>query len=119
MDAIPEWKDDKVARTEQTDLLTFAETFGFSAEEVNSVADHRMILLLRAAMLHGKTQEAGDTIRKKAKKGKVLRSGAPKRGRRSKSKDKRSSDYADARKRLEAGGGKDDAAAMIFETLES
>ena len=58
IEALPAWKDPKVKATEQAQIREFAKSRGFSDEELNTIADHRAIVMLREAMLFSKTQAA-------------------------------------------------------------
>jgi hypothetical protein len=48
--AIPEWKDEGVAKSEKAKLVAFAQERGYTADEIGQVLDSRAILLLRDAM---------------------------------------------------------------------
>ena len=49
--ALPEWKDPKKAKLEKAMLIESAKSAGFSDEDLKSVYDHRLVLLLRKAAL--------------------------------------------------------------------
>jgi hypothetical protein len=49
--ALPEWKDAKKAKLEKAMLIESAKSAGFSDEDLKSVYDHRLVLLLRKAAL--------------------------------------------------------------------
>lgn len=59
-DAIPEWKDATISKKEKADLIDYAATAGFSSDELDNVADHRAIVLLRKAMKYD------ESLKKKA-----------------------------------------------------
>ena len=50
--ALPAWKDSKVAKAEKALVVESAKKAGFSDEDLNSVYDHRLVLLLRKAGLY-------------------------------------------------------------------
>ena len=50
--ALPSWKDSKVAKAEKALVVESAKNAGFSDEDLNSVYDHRLVLLLRKAGLY-------------------------------------------------------------------
>jgi len=50
--ALPAWKDSKVAKAEKDLVMQAAKSVGFSDEDLNSVYDHRIVLLLREAALY-------------------------------------------------------------------
>lgn len=49
--ALPEWKDSKKAKAEKALVIESAKAAGFSDEDLKSVYDHRLVLLLRKAAL--------------------------------------------------------------------
>ena len=49
--ALPDWKDPKKAKVEKALLVESAKAAGFSDEDLKSVYDHRLVLLLRKAAL--------------------------------------------------------------------
>jgi hypothetical protein len=55
--AIPEWKDTKVEQADKAEMLKFAETLGYTVEDLKGIEDHRAILLIRDAMRYRKSQE--------------------------------------------------------------
>jgi hypothetical protein len=50
--ALPEWKDPKKAKAEKALVLESAKAVGFSDEDLKSVYDHRLVLLLRKAAMY-------------------------------------------------------------------
>ena len=52
--ALPTWKDPKTARAEKALVVESAKAAGFSEEDLKSVYDHRLVLLLRKAGLYDK-----------------------------------------------------------------
>lgn len=52
VDAIPEWKDAKVANTERGKLLEAGKRAGFTDAELNNILDHRAVVVLRKAALY-------------------------------------------------------------------
>ena len=51
---VPAWKDSTVEAKEMREIVEYGITQGYTAEELNSVADHRALLVLRKAMLNDK-----------------------------------------------------------------
>lgn len=51
-DAIPEWKDARKLKSDKAALEDFAVAVGFTAEDVSEVNDHRILVILRDAMLY-------------------------------------------------------------------
>lgn len=56
--AIPEWKDEKRASKEKSDMLAYGRKVGFSDDELNTVYDHRAVIVLRKAMLYDRMQQS-------------------------------------------------------------
>jgi hypothetical protein len=52
LQALPTWKDPEKAKAEKAMLIETAKKAGFSDQDVGSVYDHRMVLLLRKAALY-------------------------------------------------------------------
>jgi len=50
--ALPEWRDPKKAQAEKALVVESAKAAGFSEDDLNSVYDHRLVLLLRKAGLY-------------------------------------------------------------------
>lgn len=117
--AIPEWAADQdVARTEKQKIVQFAEnTYGFTPDDLGSVVDHRVILLLRDAMKYNDLQSQGDDrkklLKKTRRKSPTLQPGSPS----SKSKKKQSKANS-ARKRLAQTGRISDAESAFLEMLD-
>lgn len=112
--AIPEWvADPDVAAEEKGKIANFTmQTYGFSADDVGKVIDHRLVLLLRDAMqfhdLKTKGKRAKEEIRGKRRKSPSLHPGS--RDARKTGKSKKNP----ARARLAKTGSVDDAAATLL-----
>jgi hypothetical protein len=50
--ALPEWRDPKKAKSEKALVLESAKSVGFSDDDLKSVYDHRLVLLLRKAAMY-------------------------------------------------------------------
>jgi hypothetical protein len=50
--ALPEWRDPKKAKAEKALVLESAKSVGFSDDDLKSVYDHRLVLLLRKAAMY-------------------------------------------------------------------
>lgn len=66
--AIPEWRDDKMAQTERSRLVEYMRETGYTADEINSVEDHKTLVLARKAMLFDQLQKNGDVAKKRVVK---------------------------------------------------
>lgn len=114
-EAIPEFADPEKAPVERNKLASYAKgTYGFSDEDLSNVYDHRVLVLLRKAMLWDELQsqtkpDALKKVKKKAKDPKVLKPGSPK------PRDNHSGKAAKAHMdRLTRTGRVDDAAAALL-----
>lgn len=67
--AIPEWKDPKVAKADKLALVEFATARGYSPEELAQVNDHRVVKLLREAMLYSKIKAASANLKPSVSQG--------------------------------------------------
>jgi hypothetical protein len=56
--AIPEWSKEDVRKSEAKAMAEYAQSLGFTPENLAQVSDHRVLLMLRKAMLHDKAQAA-------------------------------------------------------------
>lgn len=55
-EAVPEWADEGKRKALQTSLARTLETYGFKPDEYQHVADHRVLLVARDAMLYRQMQ---------------------------------------------------------------
>lgn len=56
--AVPEWKDEAKRREGLQELATYAMEQGYAPEDLQAVTDHRVMLLLRKAMLFDRASKA-------------------------------------------------------------
>ena len=112
---LPQWENQQFRRKVSNDLRTFAESKGFSREEISQLVDHRSILIL----LEAKAFEEGQATKKEVKakklknKPKVIRSGSP-ASKESVDKSKRTAQM----KRLRGTGHIDDAFALLEDFID-
>jgi len=79
LERIPQWKDPEVATKERNAIVSYAQRFGFTEQEVAATNDSRVVDLLRRAYLYDTLQSKKPTATKKVKKApKMLKSGQPK-----------------------------------------
>lgn len=103
LNAIPQWQDKAVLETEYKELTDSLMGRGFSAQEINSVADHRIIKLAYDLMTLDKVKGKADTVKNKVKTlPKLVKPGA----KQSKSDVKKVTDKK-LRANLKKTGGKD------------
>ena len=118
VEAIPEWKNEAVRATEIGELRDFAQkNYGFSDEDLNSVVDHRILLLLRdSKQTQEKTKKGKKEIRRKGKGARKMKPGSSRTlKRKSKTKDREANQRA--RETLAQSGNVQDAAAAIERML--
>ncbi len=109
--ALPEWKDPKKAKLEKAMLIESAKSAGFSDEDLKSVYDHRLVLLLRKAALFDQMVSKRQGIKPVTNNGpRPAKPGAA--GRVS-----TTSEVTRAQQRLAKTGRVDDAADAIFKLL--
>jgi len=109
--ALPEWKDPKKAKLEKAMLIESAKSAGFSDEDLKSVYDHRLVLLLRKAALFDQMVSKRQGIKPVVNNGpRPAKPGAA--GRVS-----TTSEVTRAKQRLEKTGRIDDAADAIYKLL--
>lgn len=105
---LPEWVDESVAKKEKGELVEFAKSLGYTDADVARVYDHRLILLLRKAMLHERAEKAKPKVREQIEKVRAATPG-PKRS----TPPKKVSEVTKAKQRLARSGSVKDAAAAI------
>ena len=110
---MPDWgvpeKQSKIAQN----LRTYAETQGFSAEELNSLIDHRSLLVLTKAMEYDRLKSSNPKSKKIKNVPKVVRSG--------KGTEKSTNDRVKRTaqmKRLRGTGRLDDASALLEDFID-
>ena len=109
--ALPEWKDSKRAKAEKALVIESAKAAGFSDEDLKSVYDHRLVLLLRKAALFDQMVSKRQGIKPVTNNGpRPAKPGAA--GRVS-----TTSEVTRAQQRLAKTGRVDDAADAIYKLL--
>jgi len=111
LEKIPEWADSDLQATEQRKLVEFGRAIGFSDEELNTLYDHRALVVLRDAMRYNELTN-GDRIT--AAKSKI---GSVKGGNKETSRRVRSRQVKAKRAQLKKTGKVDDAAALFADIL--
>ena len=112
--AVPEFKDRKVAKQELAQIREFAQGLGYTLAELSGISDHRVVLILRDAMRYRSLSEGREKVREKAKHAKVLQPGARvdtvRKGKRS--------EFKRAKEQLTRSGRVSDAASAIFHMID-
>ena len=109
--ALPEWNDKD--STIKKDIQEYATSVGFRPEEINQLADHRSVLVIKKAM------EYDELIKKVAPKKKAVKK-VPKvqKAGRGKSKEDTAAEALKAKRtRLRKSGKQKDAASLFYDML--
>ena len=111
--ALPEWGEPEQQKKMATEIRDYASSQGFSAEEINSLVDHRSLLVLLKASKYDAMQKADVKSKKIKNKPKVIRAG---KGRSSgdESKSKRTARM----RRLQESGHVRDATSLFEDFVE-
>ena len=112
--ALPEWSEPEKQKKMASEIRDYASSQGFSAEEINSLIDHRSLLVLLKASKYDAMQKADVKSKKLKNKPRVIRSGTG----RSKGEDSKSKHTAKM-KRLRSSGHVDDAASILEDLFNS
>jgi hypothetical protein len=112
VEAIPEWKNADTAKTEKAALIEFGLKEGFQQDDLKGVSDHRVVKLLRKAMLYDRIMAKQATVKPQPTPvaTKVVAPGNPKAAK------PQSSEVIRAKQRLAKTGNVKDA-ARLFEHL--
>jgi len=111
INALPEWGDNK--STIRKDIQEYASSVGFRPEEINQLADHRSILVIKKAMEYDKLTTKVAPKKKAVKKvPKVQKS-----GRGNSKEDVAAENAKEKRARLKKSGKQDDAASLFYDML--
>ena len=114
VEALPEWADEDKQKKLASEIRSYAGTQGFTEEELNSLVDHRSLLVLMKAKKYDQLQNSDVKSKKLKNKPKVIRSGT---GTTSKGTSK--SKRAAKMKRLQSSGHVDDAVSILEDMFNS
>ena len=111
VDALPEWNDKD--STIKKDIQEYATSVGFKPEEINQLADHRSVLVIKKAMEFDKLTKKVAPKKKAVKKvPKVQKAG------RGTSKEETAAEALKTKRaRLRKSGKQDDAASLFYDML--
>ena len=112
VEAMPEWGDPAQQKTLSSSIKEYGLSQGFTEEELNSLVDHRSVLVLMKAAKLDKMEKSNVRAKKLKNKPKVVRPG--KGASQQKSKSKR----AEQMKRLQGSGRVDDASALLEDFID-
>ena len=111
VNALPEWND--ASSTIKKDVQEYATSVGFRPEEINQLADHRSVLIIKKAMEFDRLTTKVAPKKKAVKKvPKVQKS-----GRGNSNEDAAAEAVNKKRARLRKSGKQDDAASLFFDML--
>jgi hypothetical protein len=111
IEALPEWED--TTSTIKKDIRDYASSVGFRPEEIDQLADHRSVLVIKKAMEFDKLTKKVAPKKKAVKKvPKVQKS-----GRGDSKEDAATEATKKKRARLRKSGKQDDAASLFFDML--
>ena len=112
--ALPDWGDPSKQPKISKSIRSYAMENGFTKEELNSLADHRSILVLLKAQKYDQLQNSDVRGKKLKNKPRVIRSGTG-GDKQADSKSKRTAKM----KRLRSSGHVDDAASILEDMFNS
>jgi hypothetical protein len=113
VEKMPEWGESSTKQQMATDLRDYASAQGFIQEEIESLIDHRSLIVLHKAMMYDKLDSGNVRKRKVVNKPKVVRSGKGA----SKKQDVTRKRNAQM-KRLQETGHVDDSVGLFEEFVE-
>ena len=109
--ALPEWNDKD--STIKKDIQEYATSVGFKPEEINQLADHRSVLVIKKAMEFDKLTKKVAPKKKAVKKVPKVQ----KAGRGTSKEDSAAEALKAKRTRLRKSGKQDDAASLFYDML--
>jgi len=77
LEALPDWKDEAKAQTEREALVSYVRGIGVTDQEIAAVNDHRLVLVIRKAMLWDQLQAKKPTTQAKVAGKPKIKSAAP------------------------------------------
>jgi hypothetical protein len=74
---IPGWRDEKTRNAEKAKIAVYAQSIGFTTDELNGLYDHRPLLVLHKAMKYDELVQSKAGVTKKANEApKMMKPGA-------------------------------------------
>ena len=113
VEKLPEWGEEDKQKEIASSIRSYASTQGFTEEELNSLVDHRSLLVLMKAQKYDQLQKSNVKSKKLKNKPRVIRAGA---GTSTKKSDK--SKRTAQMKRLQGSGHVDDATALLEDFID-
>lgn len=112
LNVIPEWKDAAKRDSERVLVKSTLQQAGFSAEEIETLADHRQVVIARKAMLYDQLMAKKPELTKK-----VAEAPKPVKPGTSQQRNPKGSDYSKARESLKKTGRQEYAQSAIERLL--
>lgn len=113
LEAIPEWTKPEVAKVEKRKILDWGQKNGYTEAELNSIVDHRALVVARKAMLYDEMVAAKKNLRQTPTKGNPK----PARPQAASTSPKKDLKLNRARERLAKSGRVADATALFDQYL--
>jgi hypothetical protein len=113
VEKLPEWGEEDKQKEIASSIRSYASTQGFTEEELNSLVDHRSLLVLMKAQKYDQLQKSNVKSKKLKNKPKVIRAGSGTSTKGS-NKSKRTAQM----KRLRGTGHIDDASALLEDFID-
>ena len=112
LEAIPDWKDATKANSERDEIKTSLHKAGFSKDEIESLSDHRHVVIARKAMLYDKMMEKKPEVQKRiADAPKPVKPGSQQQ------RNPRAGEYSKSREQLKKTGRQEYAQSAIERLL--
>jgi len=111
LEKIPEWADSDVQAEEQRKLVEFGKQVGFSDQELDTLYDHRALIVLRDAMRYNELTSGEKITEAKSKIGSA-KGGSKRTARRTRSRKQKAQ-----RQKLRKTGKVEDAASLMGQIL--
>lgn len=106
----PDFSDPKRAQEVKKDMLEFAESIGFTQDDIRNITDHRALIVLKNASQYAKLQQSKPQAKEKAKGARpYVKSGVSKKPQSSKAKKARQ-----VKDRMKQTGSIDDVANFLI-----
>lgn len=78
LDSIPAWRDEKTMASERKEVVEYAKSLGYTAEEIQVASDHRAVKALYDSWRLSKLNKQTDAAKKKVRKApKMAKAGTP------------------------------------------
>ncbi|MCC2626385.1 MAG: hypothetical protein K0S14_35 [Thermomicrobiales bacterium] len=110
--AIPAWKDEKVMASDKKMIQEYAESLGYTLEDLKGIDDHRPLVLMREAALYRRSQAKKPTLIKQIESVRTTKPGNATMTRTPPTALQRSLD------RLAKTGSREDAQSVFLNALE-